>query len=88
MKRTTSGDSYFFAICTASLMATPCGMSGMYSSSNIATRMMAEATRLMRSKRQPFAYFSMSASSSAACSATPLTRRQIYCFCFSLGVCS
>ena len=36
-----------------------CTIAGMYMISYMASRMMAEATREMRSKRQPLAYFSM-----------------------------
>ena len=62
------------------------GISAMYKISYMATRMMADATSEIRSNRQPCAYFSMSASSSAACSATPDTSRRIYSSCFALGI--
>ena len=59
MNFTVSGVSYFLAISTASLMAAALGISGIYITSYIATRIMAEATRGMRENRQPLAYFSM-----------------------------
>ena len=62
------------------------GISAMYKISYMATRMMADATSEIRSNRQPCAYFSMSASSSAACSATPDTSRRTYSSCFALGI--
>ena len=59
MNFTVSGVSYFLAISTASLMAAPLGTSGIYRISNMATRMMAEATRGIRAKLQPLAYLAI-----------------------------